>query len=283
MIKKYNQAVFDHVNQVHLKLYDFGYVSGNSRWTSSCCPSTTSQLYFIIGGDQYITIGAERIPVKAGSCCLVPSGSFFVWECETSMENLYFHITLSDISGIDMLKKCGGIMECAADGAVVERLKRYVTSGCLRDSLLLRQELYAALFGLFDIYGFEITAPQYSHEVRQAMEYIGAHLSIQLSVADIAANSFVSVSALSKKFRSELDMTVSEYIENAVMQEAEMLLLNSSLTIQQISEHFDFCYQSYFTRRFKRRSGLTPQQFRKNRPPDNAEKQEILDYSREHM
>lgn len=49
-----------------------------------------------------------------------------------------------------------------------------------------------------------------------------------------------------------------------------------------ISERFGFCYQSYFTRRFKCRFGLTPQQFRKNQPPDKSEKQLILDVSRTH-
>ena len=42
------------------------------------------------------------------------------------------------------------------------------------------------------------------------------------------------------------------------------------------------CYQSYVTRRFKRRFGLTPQQYRKKRPPDISEKQLILDISRAH-
>ena len=41
-------------------------------------------------------------------------------------------------------------------------------------------------------------------------------------------------------------------------------------------------YQSYVTRRFKRRFGLTPQQYRKKRPPDISEKQLILDISRAH-
>lgn len=55
-----------------------------------------------------------------------------------------------------------------------------------------------------------------------------------------------------------------------------MLLLSSNLTIQQISGRLDFCYQSYFTRRFKRWCGQTPQQFRKYQMQEHAVRQETF-------
>ena len=99
-------------------------------------------------------------------------------------------------------------------------------------------------------------------------------LSSRLQISTIAEKAFVSLSTLSKKFRNELQMTVSDYIEKNIMLEAKRLLANTDLTIQQISERFDYCYQSYFTRRFKHCYEQTPQQFRKSLQKQHTVQQE---------
>ncbi|MBQ3591498.1 MAG: helix-turn-helix domain-containing protein [Clostridia bacterium] len=264
MIKRYNDAVCDHMNRIHLYLYDFGYVYGGTEWHGGRYPSAVSRLYYIISGDQYITLGGEQIPLEAGKCYLIPSGCFFGCGCETHMENLYFHVTLSDFSGIDILRKCEKIMWCVPDEATFAYLKACVTGSTLSDSMRLRHELEGTLLTMFEAYGFEPEVPHYSPEVYRALEYISTHLSSQLQINTIAEKAYVSISTLSKKFRNELQMTVSSYIEKTIMLEAKRLLSNTDLTIQQISERFDYCYQSYFTRRFKHCYEQTPQQFRKS-------------------
>ena len=47
---------------------------------------------------------------------------------------------------------------------------------------------------------------------------------------------------------------------------AERQLKQTKLSIAQISERFGFCDQFYFSRRFRARYGLSPQQYRKRYP-----------------
>ena len=274
MIKWYNDAVSDNMNRIHLYLSDFGYVYGGSEWNGGRYPSSVSRLYYIISGDQYITIAGERIPLEAGKCYLIPSGCFFSCGCETHMENLYFHVTLSDFSGIDILQKCEKVLECTPEETTFACLKACVTGGKLLDSMRMRYELEGTLLTMFEAYGFEPEVPHYSPEVYRALEYISTHLSSRLQISTIAEKAFVSLSTLSKKFRNELQMTVSDYIEKNIMLEAQRLLTNTDLTIQQISERFDYCYQSYFTRRFKHCYEQTPQQFRKSLQKQHTVQQE---------
>ena len=68
---------------------------------------------------------------------------------------------------------------------------------------------------------------------------------------------------LSRIIRQETGKTASAWIDDKVCDEAKALLMSSSLTISQISDHLGFSSQSYFGKFFKRMTGASPVQFRK--------------------
>ena len=107
---------------------------------------------------------------------------------------------------------------------------------------------------------------RYSRCVLLAIEYIKSHLSLQLGIAELAANAFVSESTLAKKFKAEVGMTIGCYIDETILFEAEQLLTKTELSVLEISERFGFCDQFYFSRRFKAKYGETPQRYRKMKP-----------------
>ena len=59
--------------------------------------------------------------------------------------------------------------------------------------------------------------------------------------------------------------TFVEYLTDIRLDKAEDLLLNTNLSILDISVATGFENQSYFTKVFKGRDGMTPRQFRKDR------------------
>jgi len=60
-----------------------------------------------------------------------------------------------------------------------------------------------------------------------------------------------------------LGMPAGEVIRNRVILEAKRLLINQDMTVQEISNHLNFADNSYFTKFFKKQTGLTPEEFRK--------------------
>ncbi len=58
--------------------------------------------------------------------------------------------------------------------------------------------------------------------------------------------------------------SVSDIIETRKLIEARQLLLNTSLTVSEIGYELGYNDKSYFTRVFKRRTGLTPSEFRQD-------------------
>ena len=67
---------------------------------------------------------------------------------------------------------------------------------------------------------------------------------------------------LNKIIRHTLGATAKNYIHNKVREEAERLLQYTTVTITEISEWLNFDSASYFTRFFKKNTGLTPLQYR---------------------
>ncbi|PID25969.1 AraC family transcriptional regulator [Sporosarcina sp. P7] len=106
--------------------------------------------------------------------------------------------------------------------------------------------------------------PSLSHEtVNEVIQYINENVKNPLIVDEIAKHFNVSTSHLSRIFREHTSVTLVEYITIRKIEEIQFYLRFSTIKIAEIAERFHFCNQSYFTRVFKKYTGLTPRRFRK--------------------
>ncbi|HTH82912.1 MAG TPA: helix-turn-helix transcriptional regulator [Mucilaginibacter sp.] len=60
-----------------------------------------------------------------------------------------------------------------------------------------------------------------------------------------------------------LGISAGEVIRNRIALEAKRLLINNDLTVLEIANQLNFADNSYFTKFFKKQTGLTPEEFRK--------------------
>ena len=74
----------------------------------------------------------------------------------------------------------------------------------------------------------------------------------------------ISASYLSKIFISQLHTPYSTFLLNEKILYAQKLLAGSFLTMEEIADKAGFSSNTYFSDCFKRRTGLTPLQFRKS-------------------
>ncbi|NLG97177.1 MAG: helix-turn-helix transcriptional regulator [Chloroflexi bacterium] len=103
---------------------------------------------------------------------------------------------------------------------------------------------------------------QYSSLVRACCSFIDEHVRENLRVRDVATHTGLSTYYVSKKFKAETGMSISDYIRNAKVSEAKSLLKYSDLSLAEISELLSFSTQSFFTATFKQVTGITPGQYR---------------------
>lgn len=82
-----------------------------------------------------------------------------------------------------------------------------------------------------------------------------------VSEADIAKACSVSVSTLQRTFKDAYGKTVSKYKNDMRIARAKKLLLSGMYSVEETAEMMNFCDSAYFSRFFKKHTGLSPKKF----------------------
>ena len=81
-------------------------------------------------------------------------------------------------------------------------------------------------------------------------------------VGDYAEKLNISPNYLNILSKRETGISVSSHINDRIMLEARRLVVHSESSISQIAHELGFCDASYFIKRFKEKTGMTPKDFR---------------------
>ena len=94
-------------------------------------------------------------------------------------------------------------------------------------------------------------------------ELIYTHIKEQHQVIYYALMLNVSPNHLNKSIKSVTGKSPIKWIEDSILQEAKYLLYQTNLSVSEIAMMVGHYDQSYFSRIFKKREGVTPIEFRK--------------------
>lgn len=97
----------------------------------------------------------------------------------------------------------------------------------------------------------------------QVNQYIEDHYRENLTVEKIAQHFKYSRSRISVIYKQESGMGINEAINNAKLNQARNLLIESDMSIHEISEHLGFSSPQYFTNRFTKSTGMSPSNYAK--------------------
>jgi two-component system response regulator YesN len=103
---------------------------------------------------------------------------------------------------------------------------------------------------------------KYSRELSAVLNYIDKHYAEDITLNAAAAKVNISQGYLCSIFKKELGMGFTDYILNARINEAKKLLSSSYLRLYEISGRVGFSDYSYFSRVFKKLTGMRPQVYR---------------------
>lgn len=104
--------------------------------------------------------------------------------------------------------------------------------------------------------------PEISPQIRTACEYIELHTETQMSISELAKRLGYAEYYLTRKFASEMGISINDYIKVARIERAKMLLVTTDLSVQEIAERLQFCTRSYFGKVFNQIVGCTPVKYR---------------------
>ncbi|MGM0125305.1 hypothetical protein IGI37_002703 [Enterococcus sp. AZ194] len=99
--------------------------------------------------------------------------------------------------------------------------------------------------------------------IQKAKSILDNHLHTTLSISELAAQVNLSASQLTRLFKATFQQTPYDYFLTKKMEMARILLIETRLSIQEISDRLSFSDEHYFSTLFKQKMKQTPSSLRK--------------------
>ncbi len=123
-------------------------------------------------------------------------------------------------------------------------------------------------------YVFDMADIKHKDMMFKAVDYIKKRYAEKISLEEVAGVVFLSPSYFSKVFKEEMGGTFSAYLNKIRIDKSKLLLLSTKESIVDICDQVGFEDQSYFTKVFKKLTGITPAKYRSTRGL-NADRQTV--------
>ena len=105
------------------------------------------------------------------------------------------------------------------------------------------------------------SSAKYPPGVRRCIQYIASHTHQIISLDELAEGSGYSKEYIAKLFRKHVGIPISEHIQMVRIEEAKALLRQGKSS-GEVAYILNYTSQSYFTRQFKKQTGITPMVYR---------------------
>lgn len=100
-------------------------------------------------------------------------------------------------------------------------------------------------------------------QMQRVLSYIDDNLSQDLSLESVTDSLGISYHALSRYLKQRFGMTFLEYVTQQRMERARKYLLETSMTVDEISRQIGYLSTASFIRNFNKCEGVSPGQYRK--------------------
>lgn len=110
----------------------------------------------------------------------------------------------------------------------------------------------------------QLSTGKYSSIIRKIIEYIRINIDTDLNLEILSQIMNASPTAISRSFKKETGTSITQYINELRVKEAINLMDDDRYNITEIAFKVGFNDTNYFTKVFKKITGVTPSEFKKN-------------------
>lgn len=269
---------------------EISYKTGKTEHTSNIVHSHEKfELYYLVSGIHFtksFMVEDRQYTLKAGDIILIPPWFSHKSECD----NLASYDRIVLLFDQPLIKPLYGVFEqILPDAGFLERERLFSMSPYGRSSLDVimkaisnelsqRDSQYLSMVSLMIAEVF-ITVLRYgaingslfakrdqknSTAMKDISEYINAHYNEPLSLSSLSAEFFMNASALSRSFKNAIGVTLTEYISQVRIERAKEIIEREEISIPNVAERVGINTPTYFTKIFRKYTGLTPIEYRRS-------------------
>lgn len=117
----------------------------------------------------------------------------------------------------------------------------------------------------FTDYVFRFNDVKHVEVIRKSVDFIRQNYSKKITLDEVAAYVYLSPSYFSKIFKDEMDLNFNSYLNKIRIEKSKQFLLSEKVKLVDVAGMVGFEDQSYFSKVFKKLTGVTPGKFRESR------------------
>ena len=240
------------------------------------------EVFYVSEGSCSVFIGQRVHRLKKGDFAVIPAGTVHRTDYLSAGQNTKIVLSFSRRTAREIDQFLGeGLSHLSLKaGRIRTPVQRQEAVGLLLNRMLYEYEnqplhahsfckscLAELLISLIRYRSGEeendgIVSPE-DERIRAVAEYISGHLQEDLSLPRLAEIFALSPSHLSRTFHSATGIPLREYLVNLRVRKAMDLLLTTEKTVTEISDLCGFHDPNYFGDAFRRVTGLSPRDYRK--------------------
>ena len=242
----------------------------------------------VLSGRGSICINYKSYQIKEDMLLLLSSSHlFYFYDCSEDFKCICLFVSkvyMDDMDTTDMIYKRirygvrlynEPVVALSQANALVifDRMKRVDKSISYTEHYYYKEVILNSLFAFYldlsDILERQMTLPgndsitRYESVIKSFIELLVIHYREEHKVEFYASELNLSSNYLTLIVKQVTGQSVSDFIYEMLYSEARTLLSHSKLSVQEIAAKLNFSDQSSFGKFFKRKSGLSPKEFRK--------------------
>lgn len=214
-------------------------------------------LTILLKGKLEYIIDGKQVALSAGDMIFIKKGSVRARKLSApNVDYISFNFTATATPELPLtLSKC-----------VLGEIKLLIAA-C--DEIVEKQsspeELCQPVFScILSLLKRRLTAKKFTPLTLKIIKFLKENLEEKITLADVGKITFFSPVYCDTIFKKETGKSVIDYLLDERISEAKKLLIEGALPLKQISEAVGITDYNYFSRLFKKRTGYTPTEYRKN-------------------
>ena len=281
----------DYLQLLKLSLLNIGLDELDHNWDFDNVISPFSRMYYITKGNAKVYHNNTVFYLKPNYIYLIPSLTYSRYKCDVFHEQYYISFLEEVSNGLSIYDFKKFIYEIKATEKDLFYFKRLLEINPNRTLInndpkvydnkptlykfndqnenlktnhyLETQGILSILFSRFIEDSLEKDTVFTKSNIEKAIVYISENLHTKLTVKDLADYCYLSIDHFSRSFYENFGARPIKYIQTRRIQRAQLLLLTTLDSLKDISEKVGIENMSYFIKLFKKVTGKTPNEFRK--------------------